>query len=177
MTRERRNPRPLDSASLDRLALRYVERFATTRGRLAAYLKRKIRERGWDGPLVDPETVAERFAALGYIDDRAFAEARVRSMTRRGLGSRRIAATFRADGIDGEDAAELEPQIAAGAIDAALALARRRRIGPFGVQQADRAARERHLAQMIRGGHDIGLSRRIVSMAPGADIDVFHNDE
>ena len=50
MTRVPRRPvPPLDRAALERLALRYVERFATTRGRLTDYLKRKIRERGWDG--------------------------------------------------------------------------------------------------------------------------------
>ena len=66
MTRERPAlPRPLDAAALDQLALRYVERFATTRGKLADYLRRKVRERGWQGAPVDPASVAERMAALG----------------------------------------------------------------------------------------------------------------
>jgi hypothetical protein len=47
MTRPRRPLDPLERADLERFALRYVERYATTRGRLADYLKRKIRERGW----------------------------------------------------------------------------------------------------------------------------------
>ncbi|KTW08260.1 RecX family transcriptional regulator, partial [Sphingomonas sanguinis] len=34
---------------LERLALRYVERFATTEGKLVDYLTRKLRERGWAG--------------------------------------------------------------------------------------------------------------------------------
>src|SRR3546814_652087 len=72
----RRSLKPLDAAALDRLALRYVERFATTRAKLAAYLARKIRERGWAGARVEPAEVASRMAALGYVDDRAFAEAR-----------------------------------------------------------------------------------------------------
>ena len=58
----RRATTPLDAAALDRIALRYVERFATTRARLADYLRRKIRERGWDGEPVDPAAIAERFA-------------------------------------------------------------------------------------------------------------------
>ena len=64
------------------MALRYVERFATTRGKLAAYLSRKIRERGWAGEPIDPAIVAERMATLGYVDDRLFAEARARSLAR-----------------------------------------------------------------------------------------------
>ena len=104
MTQTRRAPPPLDRESLDRLALRYVERFATSRAKLADYLRRKVRERGWDGPASDPKALADRFAELGYIDDRAFAEARARSMARRGLGERRIAVAFRAAGIEAEDA-------------------------------------------------------------------------
>ncbi|HVJ00769.1 MAG TPA: RecX family transcriptional regulator, partial [Sphingomonas sp.] len=57
MARSRRPLSPLDRADLERLALRYVERFATTRARLAAYLDRKIRERGWAGE-GSPDTVA-----------------------------------------------------------------------------------------------------------------------
>jgi len=163
----RRPPPPLNSAALERLALRYVERFATTRGKLAAYLGRKIRERGWDGPAADPAALAERMAALGYVDDRAFAEARARSMARKGLGARRITQDFRAAGIDEGDAAELAPAIAERASDAALAFARRRRIGPFGDGNPDRAVREKQIAAMLRAGHGFDLARRIVSLAPG----------
>lgn len=42
---------PLDPARLERLALRYVERFATTRVKLTRYLERKVRERGWDNEI------------------------------------------------------------------------------------------------------------------------------
>jgi len=169
----RRAPTPLTRESLDRLALRYVERFATTRARLAAYLDRKIRERGWEGPAADTAALAERMAALGYIDDRAFAEARARSMARRGLGARRVAQAFHAAGIAAEDAEAVAPDIAGQALDAALALARRRRIGPFAAEPADRAQRERQLAQMMRGGHSFALARRIVEMAPGEPIETL----
>ena len=81
MTNSRRTPPPLDRRALEDLALRYVARFATTRGKLAEYLARKVRERGWDGPAAaDPAAIADRMAELGYIDDRAFAEARARSL-------------------------------------------------------------------------------------------------
>ncbi len=79
----RRQAPPLDASALERLALRYVERFATSRAKLADYLRRKIRERGWDGAPADVDALSERMAVLGYIDDRAFAEARARSLARR----------------------------------------------------------------------------------------------
>ncbi len=160
---------PLDPAALDRLALRYVERFATTRARLTRYLRRKITERGWEGAPADPEGVADRLAALGYIDDRGYADVKARSMHRRGLGARRIAVAFRVDGIDEDDAAAIAPDISDRAVDAALRFAQRRRIGPFAEDPADRPQRERQLAAMLRAGHALDLARRIVRMAPGED--------
>jgi len=169
--RERRPPPPLDAAALEKLALRYVERFATTRGRLTDYLKRKIRERGWEGALSDPAGLADKFAELGYIDDRAFGEARASAMARRGLGKRRVSGVLRRAGIGEDDVEALAPAIEERTLEAALIFARKRRFGPFAAVAPDRPQREKQIAAMIRGGHDFTLARRIVAMAPGEDID------
>lgn len=160
---------PLDAAALDRLALRYVERFATTRAKLADYLARKIRARGWEGAVVDPREVAERLATLGYVNDLGFGEARAAAMARRGLGRRRVTGALRHAGLSNDDAEALSAAIAARALDAALAYARRRRIGPFGTGPADRELRQKQLAALLRAGHDMALARAIVGMAPGDD--------
>jgi regulatory protein len=98
---------PLDRAGLDRLAIAYVGRYATTRAKLAAYLRRKLAERGWEGPGPAPvEAIVERCAELGYVDDRAFAEARAVSLTRRGYGPRRLAAALLGAGIEPDDMAQ-----------------------------------------------------------------------
>ncbi len=169
---ERRPVPPLDAAALDRLALRYVERFATTRGRLADYLRRKLRERGWADEAVppEPEALAARMATLGYVDDRAYGEGKAAAMARRGLGAPRVGGALRAARLDADDLEAIAPEIAGRALDAALALARRRRIGPYAAELADRAMRERQLATMLRAGHDLSLSRRIVGAAPGDAI-------
>ncbi len=165
----RRPVPPLDRSALERLALRYVERFATTRGRLTDYLKRKIRARGWEGEPVDPAAIAERMAELGYIDDRAWGEARANAMARRGLGARRVTGALRQAGIGEEDADAIAPGVADRALDAAIAFAKRRRIGPFSVAPADRPTREKHVAAMLRGGHSLALARAIAAMNPGDD--------
>jgi regulatory protein len=171
MTRVPRRPVPaLDRPALERLALRYVERFATTRGRLTDYLKRKIRERGWDGETADPAAIAERMAELGYIDDRAYGEAKASAMARRGLGARRVAGALHQAGVKGDDAEAIAPGIADRALDAAIAFARRRRIGPFAEEPADRPLREKQIGAMLRAGHSPTLARRITSMKPGEDL-------
>jgi len=173
MTRDRRPIPTLDSASLERLALRYVERFATTRGKLAAYLARKIRERGREGDPADPGAIAERFAELGYVNDRLFAEAKASSMTRRGLGARRVNEALRHAGIDSEDAEAVAPQLIARRGETAVAFARKRRFGPFAAVPADRALQAKQVAAMVRAGHSPDLSWKIVRMDPGESVDPF----
>lgn len=163
MRQERRPVKPLDAAALDRLALRYVERFATTRGKLADYLRRKIRERGWEGEPADPAAVAQRMAEFGYVDDRLYAESKAAALGRRGLGARRVTAALREAHVDEADAEDLAPAIADRAVEAALTFARRKRIGPYGTPVADRAGREKQLAAMLRAGHAMTLSRRIIN--------------
>lgn len=177
MSRPKRPAPPLDTTTLERLALRYVERFQTTRAKLARYLTDKVRARGWDDSRSpDPAGLAERLAGLGYIDDRAFAAAKAGAMTRRGLGGRRVAGALRQAGVVEDDAVAAEPVIAESRVAAALTLARRRRIGPFADAPADRALREKQLAALVRGGHDFALARAIVALGPGDDVDALEQD-
>ena len=164
----RQPPPSLDAASLERLAVHYVGRYATSRAKLVTYLRRKITERGWSGPAGDVVGLAEKMAGLGYLDDRAFAEARGRSLARRGYGARRVDMALRAAGIEDEDRAAAAPDAQAEAA-AANALARRRRIGPYATAEADRPTRERWLGALLRAGHSPALARAIVRLPPSDD--------
>lgn len=166
--RGRRVKPPLDAAGLEQAALFYAGRYATTRAKLAAYLGRKVRERGWaEAHSPSIETLVERMAALGYVDDRAFANARADALTRRGYGARRVGQALRAAGIAEEDGAEARQAADAGAWEAALRFAERRKIGPFSAVEVDRPAREKAFAAMLRAGHPAGLARRLVTARPG----------
>lgn len=163
MTQTRRNPRPLDAPRLEELALAYVARFATSAAKLEGYLRRKLRERGWDGEGAAPVAeIVARFVAAGYIDDAVFARARTGSLLRRGYGVRRIGQALDAAGI----AEDVRAEVRAAPAEqrrAALALARKRRIGPFGPAGADRALREKQLAAMLRAGHPLDSARELVN--------------
>jgi len=169
MSRDPRRPLPpLDQPALERAALRYVERYATTRAKLIQYLNRKLRERGGEGP-VDVDGLADRMAELRYVDDRAFAEVRVASMTRRGLGPQRVRDALRQAGVGEADAGEFRETLAEGAEAAALAFARRKRIGPFATALVERDKREKQIAAMVRAGHAPSLARRIVGLEASDD--------
>jgi regulatory protein len=159
---------PLDDAALDQAALFYAGRYATTRARLRAYLVRKLRERGWAEAREPPvEALVERMAALGYVDDRAFASARGAALARRGYGERRVGDALRAAGVEEEDAAGARETAREGAWEAALRFAERKRIGPFALHESDHQARQKAFAAMVRAGHPTGVARRIAGARPG----------
>lgn len=166
--RRERRARPLDQAALKELAFGYVARFATSRAKLASYLARKVRERGWnDADDPDIAAVVDKVVDLGFIDDAAYAGMKASSLTRRGYGKGRVKMALAASGIKGEDGNEALRQAEEQQVASALRFAERRRIGPYADKQADLAARQKALAAMLRAGHPIDLARKIVGAAPG----------
>lgn len=161
-----RSPRirkPLDAARLDALALYYVSRYATTQAKLAAYLQRKLRERGWQGDAqADVDAIAARFVTLGYVDDRAFAESRSASLMRRGYGERRIGAALKNAGIADDLVMDVLPDEEE-ARTAAESYARRKRFGVFGPAVSDPKVRQRQFAAMIRAGHSFDLAKQMIN--------------
>ena len=162
---ERKPPKPLTIVSLNWFALRYVERFATTRAKLRRYLQSKLRARGWSGDGEAPiDAVVDRLTALGYVDDRAFGEAKARGLERRGFGVRRVDQTLAGAGLD----AKLRTEIA-GIVDgeaAALVYARRKKLGPFAEGNVSPEQRAKQFAAMVRAGHPFDLVKRILSTPP-----------
>jgi regulatory protein len=167
----RRQPRPLDEAALQELALRYAGKYATTRAKLRAYLARKLRERGWGGAgEPDLEALGNRFAELGYIDDEAYALSQSRSLATRGYGKRRLADKLRMAGVEESDGAAARAHAESEAVAAALRFAERRRLGPFASGPVERPQRDKWIAAMVRAGHPFALARSIASLPPGAEL-------
>jgi len=164
----KRLPPPLDEAALRDMALRHVARFATSRGKLLDYLRRKLKERGWGGEQpADPEGLAERFVDLGYIDDAGYAVMKSAALARRGYGARRIDETLRAAGIAEEDRTQADAQMQNEGWAAAERFARRKRIGPFALASADPKQRDKAIAAFLRAGHGYDIARRWVDAPPG----------
>jgi regulatory protein len=169
-----RKPRPpLDEAKLSELALAYVARFATSRAKLASYLTRKVRERGWGGSADPPiHVLVEQAVRAGYIDDSAYALAKARSLTSRGYGERRVIQALHAAGIAERDGEPARGHARNDSVEAALRFARRRHFGPFASERGDPSAQEKALAAMIRAGHGFQLAKAILSLPPGSEVDV-----
>lgn len=139
----------------------YLARFTTSRENLRRVLMRTVNQSAHHHG-TDPEAGADAVAALldrlsaaGLLDDDAFAEARARTLRRRGVSERVIRARLMEKGI-AEDRARaaldaVAPE-AGGDVAAAARLARRRGLGPYR-PEGDRAdRRERDLAALARAG-------------------------
>jgi regulatory protein len=155
---------------MEEMALAYVARFAVSESKLQSYLARKYRERGWEEEGADvPALIAAlvaRFVSAGYVDDASYARMKSGSLLRRGYGQRRIGQALGQDGIDEAIRAEVAPDQGA-ARAAALAYARKKRLGPYAREgaMADPAMRQKQLAAMLRAGHDMGVARTILDFA------------
>jgi len=159
--------KPLSSADLRQFALTYVSRYATSRHKLAAYLKRKLRERGWEEEEAPPvEALVAELAENRFVDDRAYAEMKAGSLSRRGYGLRRVRQALDAAGIAEGDAAEALRGAEVESTAAALAYAKRRRLGPFSAHFDDPDHRRKALAAMLRAGHAYFTARRILDLSP-----------
>ena len=151
-------PASVGPALLERWALGYLERFASSAENLRRVLRRRVRRRVSDdetaqraAALIDD--LVERYRRSGLLDDAAYAAARARGRLARGEPLRRIAAGLAAKGIAAEERASALDSLRETAPDpdlaAACAFARRRRLGPYRRGLGDRA---RELAAFARAG-------------------------
>jgi regulatory protein len=138
-----------DAASLHEAALDYLARYSATAATLRRVLQRRVQrwaraaaETGEEGieaaraPLAAAiEAEIARMVALGAVNDAEFAASRARSLSRSGRSARFIAAHLAARGVTGATLRDVLPgsdeEGSRTELAAALALARRRRIGPF----------------------------------------------
>lgn len=131
-------PQP-DARSLHDAAVRHLARYSATQAELLRVLARRI-DRWARAAAAEPEATAASLAAArevvaqmvaaGAVDDVAFAAGRARSLARAGRSRRAIGAHLAARGVPSALTAAL-PDDPVAELAAALAYARRRRMGPF----------------------------------------------
>lgn len=174
-----RIPRKVSPKSLENAALHYLERFSSTSENLRRILLRRVR-RSAEHHGTDPaegaewiEGVLEKLSRLGYLDDRAFAEGRVASLRRRGDSGRKVRGKLLQKGVAPDLVDEVMAEEEEGAdLGAAIALARRRRLGPWRSDREQRAERrERDLAALARAGFSFDLALRVIDAPTPEDLE------
>ncbi len=180
--REKRKPPRLTPTNLRQAVLDYLDRFVASNKRLGLVMGRKIRASAaahGDDPAPLLEALPPIIAGLekqGVLSDRNLAEAKARAMIRRGGSRAKIMANLAGKGIDAETAAaalaRMKLEFDDPDFDAALAYARRRRLGPFRVDAEARwANRQKDLAALGRAGFSGGIARRVLDSDPEGETD------
>ncbi len=168
-------------AKLHEAALAHLARFSATEAGLVRVLDRRIDR--WarraavenaadEAPDAAPPRAAAREVARalvqsGVVDDAAFAEGRARSLTRAGRSRRAIGAHLSMKGVPRAVAQAALPEPGT-ELAAALAYARRRRLGPFrtsmpaGADPAD--VRRKEIGAMARAGFPQPIAQQALRM-------------
>jgi regulatory protein len=161
--------REIEAELLERWALGYLGRYASSAENLRRVLMRRVRRHAPEAvqparPLI--EAIVTRYREAGLLDDAAYAAARATSLHRRGDSLIAIRTRLRAKGVAGEVVAsavgslqELDPDPD---LAAACAFARRRRLGPFRRAAGDRA---RELAAFARAGFGRRIAEAVLACA------------
>ncbi len=172
----RRTPRNVSRASIENVALHYLERFASSAENLRRVLTRRV-ERAARFHEVDRDEAAawiaevvDKLRGLGLLDDRAYAEMRVASLRRRGSSERMIRGKLLQKGVDPALVSASIESDPADDTGAAAAFARRRRIGPYRAS-ARREHRDRDLATLSRAGFSYDVALRIVDAESAAALE------
>ena len=170
--RERRPPKKVTASHLENVALYYLERFATSAENLRRVLMRRVIKSAYaHGTDTDEgagmvDDLVQRYQAAGLLDDAAYARARAATFHRSGNSARAIRAKLMQKGVaaDAIDAAlaSLTEDTDEPERDAALRLAKRRRLGPFRPADARADAREKDMAALARAGFSYDIARTII---------------
>lgn len=157
--------------------MRHLSRFSATEAGLVRVLDRRVQR--WaraaepEGQEVAAAVAAARAAArlvakalvdAGMVNDAVFAAARATRLARSGRSRRAVAAHLASKGVPADVAQSALPEPEQD-LPAALAFARRRRLGPFRVRPADEA-RMRDLGALARAGFPRDVAERALDTPP-----------
>lgn len=154
--------------ALEGAALRYLERFDCTVGRLRKVLTERVSKAaraGVEGAAAAPaivEELLERYQASGLINDERFAKNFAARQRDRGASRRMIEQKLRARGVSAEVVEQLMPRGASAnsELEAAIAFAKRRRLGPHRKPETRDEFRRKDLMTMARAGFNYETAQR-----------------
>jgi len=157
----RERTKPVTERWLMNAAQYYLARYAATQAGLVGVLKRKAAKRAGQPPdeaaLALITATVLRLTQAGLVDDRAFAEARTRSLQRKGLSAQSARASLASKGIERGLAAEAVAEARFDETAQVLAAGRRLRIAAF--SDAGAVLSEKEKARLARRGFGPGAIR------------------
>ena len=180
---ETRQQQPLTLAGLEKAALDYLGRYASSRASLRRVLGRRVARAASTGRIDKAagarmiEEIIDRYVAAGLLDDATYAAQQAARLQRRGASAQGVRARLLQKGVEGETiraALAAEPD---GELAAACALVRRRRLGPFRPAATRTAARDKDMGVLARAGFSRAIARRVLAAADADALDRIASGE
>ncbi|MBX3129840.1 MAG: RecX family transcriptional regulator [Polyangiaceae bacterium] len=160
-------------ATLERAALRYLDRFDSSIENLRRVLLRHVRKHARDADPVlvsraeaDVDAILGRYRASGMLNDTRYAEVIASSLRERGGSRRAIVHRLEGRGVDRAAIDEALLLADRDTTDAELAaarrFARRRRLGPHRPASERPSKRDRDLGALARAGFSYDVAARVL---------------
>ena len=159
----------------------YLKKFFTSKAHLRRLIMQRVKKsaqahgEGLEEGTQLLDALLDRLEASGVLNDTAYAASKVRSLSARGGSARGIAAKLGAKGLSSENVKEglekLKDNSDSPELDAAIILARRKRLGPFGKPEGRMERRQKEMAAMGRAGFSFDLARKIINATDDAAIE------
>lgn len=146
---------------LKNIALHYLKRFDSSVANLRSVLQRRVNDFAYYNPEFDKDTafawienIIADFERCGYLDDERYAEIKVRSYLNSGKSSKYIKLKLRQKGVDRDLVDDILDDSDYNALDTALALAKKKKIGPYRSEPLRKDMRKKDMATLVRAGFD-----------------------
>jgi regulatory protein len=171
-------PKKITETYLHNAGLYYLQRFAASKAQFTEIMLRKVKksclhhkeqEESVCRKMV--ETLADKFEQSGLLNDDLYAQGQIASLRRRGFSRRAILQKLRQKGLKSEkineklDWHEAETENTPsedGDLNAALTLARRKKIGPF--QGEKKTDPKKAMAALARAGFSYQIARQVLDI-------------
>jgi regulatory protein len=185
--KERQAPPALTSATLEKAAAFYLERYASSRANLRRVLMRRVAKTARDDDTMAEEgramveALLVRYVAAGLLDDARYAEAKAAGLARAGASRFQIRGKLLQKGVAREEieraVTALDERGEGSEAKAACALMRRKRLGPYGKTGGRAAHGQKDLAVMARAGFALDLARRLLRAPDVETLERIANEE
>ena len=127
------------------------------------------------------DALLDRLVESGRLNDRAYTDSKVRSLSHRGSSARAISAKLAAKGVGREAVAasleELREREGDPELASALALARKRRLGPYRDPALRKEMAQKDLGVMARAGFSFDLAKKILSKGSVEELEEWAEEQ
>ncbi len=170
----RKPARKITKQRLKNIALYYLQRFETSSENLKSVLMRRVSDYAYQNPGWNQEEavgwideIVSQFEGYGYVNDARFAEMKIKDYLAAGKSVRYIKGKLQLKGIDESMVDSLLEAQDYDEYEAALRLAKKKRIGPFRAdEESRREYRQKDLAVLVRAGFGYDTAQKVMSLVP-----------